>query len=171
MRAQLRAHHALELPRVPADERDLARGGEVEVERLEQVRERRGVLGGDRVQQPQLPERELLVGGVAGERRQAQQPEGRRARTGRDRHVLELLAPRDELLVVVRGGEEAAVLAVGEAREDRVGHAARLGEPALLERRLVQRQQRLEQVRVVLEVGVQPALAVLPGAQQAGRVG
>ena len=45
--------------------------------------------------------------------------------------------------------------------------ASRLLEPALLERRFVQRQQRFQQEGMVLEVGVEPALAVLVGAQQA----
>ena len=107
-----------------------------------------------------------LVGVLAGQRGEPQQPErGRRAARG-DRRVLEVLAPRDELLVVVGGREEAALLGVGEALDDRVGERARLAEPARLEGRLVEVQQRLEQERVVLEVGVELRLARVERAQQ-----
>jgi len=47
------------------------------------------------------------------------------------------------MLVIARGTEEAA-LAVAEALDRRVGERARGDEPALLERRLVERQERLE---------------------------
>ena len=84
--------------------------------------------------------------------------------------VAEVLAAGDQLLVVVRGGEEAATLLVGEALDHRLGGLAGGVEPAHLEGRLVEAQQRLDQEGVVLEVGVEPALAVLPGAEQAARV-
>ena len=80
--------------------------------------------------------------------------------------VVDVLAPGDQLLVVLGGGEEAAALGVGEAGDHRIGRLAGGVEPAHLEGRLVERQQRLEQVGVVLEVGVQLRLAVLPAAQQ-----
>src|SRR5829696_9710193 len=149
---ELAAYDALERPRVRADDRNLLDRREVEVERLQQVRERRRVLGRDLVQQPQDAQRRVLVAMLPGERGQPQQAEGGGRSPRRDRRVLELLAPRDQRLVVVRGREEAAVLEVGEAREDRLGKLARGAEPARVERRLVQRQQRLEQERVVLEV-------------------
>jgi hypothetical protein len=63
--------------------------------------------------------------------------------------------------VVGRRGEEAAVLGVGEALDDRVARARAPRRTSALERRLVQREQRLEQERVVLEVGVQARLAAL----------
>ncbi len=84
--------------------------------------------------------------------------------------VGEVLAAGDQLLVVVRGGEEAATLLVGEALDHRLGGLAGGVEPAHLEGRLVQPQHRLDQEGVVLEVGVEPAFAVLPGAEQAARV-
>ena len=80
--------------------------------------------------------------------------------------VLEVLAPRQQLLVVGRGLEEASVLRVGETLDHGVGQGTRLGEPARIEAGLVQGEQRLEQERVVLQVGVELGLAVLPGAQQ-----
>ena len=55
---------------------------------------------------------------------------------------------------------------VGEAGDHRVGQLPGRGEPARLERRLVEGEQRLEQEGVVLEVGVQCARAVLARAQQ-----
>ena len=81
--------------------------------------------------------------------------------------VLEVLAPRHQLLVVGRGLEEAAPLRVGETLDHGVRQGPGLGEPAGLERGLVERQQRFEQERVVLQVGVQLGLSVLVGAQQA----
>ena len=81
--------------------------------------------------------------------------------------VVDVLAARDQLLVVVRGREEAAVLGVAEVLDHRVGGLARGVEPALVEGRLVERQQRLDQVGVVLEVGVELRLAVLVAAKQA----
>jgi hypothetical protein len=94
------------------------------------------------VQQPDRAERGLLVAVLAGQRGEPQQPERGRRLPGRDRVVLDVLAARDQLLVVGGGREEAAVLGVGEALDDRVGERASLGEPARVERRLVERDQR-----------------------------
>ena len=124
------------------------------------------MLGRDRVQQPQLPQRGVLVPRLAGQARQPQQAERGGRAAGRDRRVLELLAAGDQRLVVGRGGEEAAALGVGEAVEDLVGERARLGEPARVEGRLVEREQRLEQERVVLEVGVEVGAALVVRAQE-----
>ena len=99
--------------------------GEVEVERLQQVPERGRVLWGDRVQEPQHAERRLLVGVFARERGEPQQAVRGRGGAGRDRRVLELLAPRDQRLVVVGGGEEAAVLGVGARGRQRGVPASR----------------------------------------------
>ena len=63
-----------------------------------------------------------------------------------------------------RTAARAALLAVGEAGDHRVGQRAGLDEPACLEGRLVEVEQRLEQERVVLEVGVQLCLAGVEGA-------
>src|SRR6201999_1581702 len=116
--------------------------------------ERGRVLRRDRVQEPDHAHRRVLVARIAGQPGEAQQTERGRRGAGRDRRVLELLAARDQRLVVVGGGEEAAALGVGEALQDRVRERARLAEPARVERGLVQGQQRLEQERVILEVGV-----------------
>jgi hypothetical protein len=87
--------------------------------------------------------------------RQPQQAPSPRARApGRDRGVLEVLAPRDQRFAVGGGREEAAVLGIGEAGDQRVGQRRRLGEPALLAGGFEQRDQRLQQEGVVLEVGV-----------------
>ena len=83
--------------------------------------------------------------------------------------VADVLAAGDQFLVVVRGGEEPAALVVGEALDHRVGGLARGVEPANLEGRLVEAQERLDQEGVVLEVGVEPGLALLPGPQQLSR--
>ena len=167
MGAELRAHDALERLAARPHERDLAHGGDVEVDRLQQVAERLRVLRRDRVQQPDRAERRLLVAILARQCREPQQGERGGRLAGGDRVVLDLLAPGDQLLVVLVGREEPAVLAVGEALEDRVGERLRLGEPPRVERRLVERQQRVEQERVVLEHRPQPRLAAVVGAQEA----
>ena len=153
VRAVRAAHDPLERRRVRAGDRDLLHRGEVEVHRLQQMPERVRVLRRDAVQQPDHPERRLLVAVLAGQRREPQQAERGGRGAGRDRGVLEVLAPRDQRLVVVRGREEAAVVGVGEAGDDRVRELARRVEPARVERRAVERQERLEQERMVLEVG------------------
>src|SRR3954453_23922882 len=98
----------------------------------------------DLVQQAQVADAGRLVAMLSGERGEAQQAERGARRAGRDRRVLEVLAARHPLLVVRGRGEEPAALLVGEALEDRVGQRPRLGEPARLERRLVEDEQRLE---------------------------
>ncbi len=65
------------------------------------------------------------------------------------------------------GGEEATALGILEALDDRVREQHRLVVPARIEGRLVERDQRRQQERVVIEVCADPAVAVLPGAQQA----
>ena len=64
------------------------------------------------------------------------------------------------------GREEAAVLGVREAGDHLVGQRDRLLEPALLAGRFEQRDQRLEQEGVVLQVRVDLGAAVVVGAQQ-----
>ena len=121
-----------------ARQRDLARRREVEVERLQQVAEGGRVLWRQLVQEAQLAERGLLVAcsPVSAASRSspsaaAEPPPGMGASSRSLRRV-------SELLVVGRGREEPAALGVGEALEERVAERARLVEPALLERRLVQ---------------------------------
>ena len=89
---------------------DLAHRGEVEVERLEVVAEGVGVLDRRPREQAEDADGSLLVGALAGERRQPEQPERGGGVAGGDRVVAEVLAAGDQLLVVVRGGEEAAAL-------------------------------------------------------------
>jgi hypothetical protein len=66
----------------------------------------------------------------------------------------------------VGGREEAALLGVREALDQDAGERERLLEPPRLERRLVEREQRFEQERVVLEEGADLRAAVVVGAQQ-----
>ena len=108
----------------------------------------------------------LLVAALAGQRGEAQQAHRRGAVAGGDRVVADLLAAGDQRFVVVGGGEEAAALVVAEAGDHRLGELAGPLEPALLEGRFVEGEQRLEQEGVVLEVGVEVGAAVLVGAQQ-----
>ena len=84
MRAEALAHHALERRAVVADERDLAHARRVEVDRLQQVAERRRVLGRDRVQQAGARRRGVLVARLAGQPRPAAGGRTRppRSRTG-----------------------------------------------------------------------------------------
>src|SRR5262249_53918289 len=108
----------------------------------------------------------VSVAALAAQRGEPQEAEGRRGVAGGDRVVADLLAPRDQILVVGGGREEGAALGVAEAIDHRLRYGLRLLVPALLEARFVQRQERLEQERVVLEVGVEASLAVAVGAQQ-----
>ena len=64
------------------------------------------------------------------------------------------------------GREEAAALGVGEAGDQLVRERHGLLEPALLAGRFEQRDQRLEQVGVVLQVGADLRAPVVVGAQQ-----
>ena len=80
--------------------------------------------------------------------------------------ILEVLAAGDQPLAVGGRDEEAAALRVAKAREDLVGERSRPDKEALLEARLIERQQRLEQERVVLQVGRQARRAVVVGPQQ-----
>ncbi len=134
--------------------------------RLQHVTERAGVARRDLAQQPQHGEARDARTRLAGELGQAQQPDGGARGAGGNGGVLEVLAPHDQLFAVGGGGEEAAVLLVGEARDQLVGQLACVLEPALLAARFKQRQQRLQQEGVVLQVGADLGLAVVVGAQQ-----
>src|SRR6185503_9204613 len=92
----------------------------------------------------------VAVAALASQGGETKQDEGRHRRPGRRRVVLRVLRPRDEYLVVVGGVEEAAGR-VREVVEDRVGQLPCGDEPAVVERRLVEREQALGEVRVVLE--------------------
>ena len=169
MRVEAAAHDGGQLANVVARQRDLADGREVEVDRAQQVAEGQRVLGRDRVQQPDQRQRGVLVARLAGHARQPQQAEAAAEAPDGDRGVLEVLAAGDQAGVVGGGGEEAAALRVVEALQDRLGELDRAREPARVERRLVQRQVRLEQVRVVLEEGRQLRAAAVERAQQPAR--
>ncbi len=60
--------------------------------------------------------------------------------------------------MVVGGVEEAAALRVPELLEQDLGELLRRGNPARLERRLVERDQRVDEISIVFQVAVQPRL-------------
>ena len=97
---------------VGTDDRDLAHRRQIEVDGAQQVPERVRMADRERIQQAQHAERVALVPALARQQREPQQSErgGRVAR--RDRGVLEVLAPRRQLLVIVGRREEAAALGV-----------------------------------------------------------
>src|SRR4051794_5748639 len=101
--------------------------------------------GGRASEEAQNVFRLALVGALAGQGGEPQEAERRGAVARRDRVVADLLAAGDQLLVVGRGREEATALAVSEALDHGLGQPLRLVEPALLEGRLVEGQQGLEQ--------------------------
>ena len=103
------AHHALELARVVATSATSLHRRQLEVERLEQVPERLRVPGRQLVQQAQHAHGLVLVAVLAGQRAEPQQPVGGARVARRDRVVLQVLAARQQPLVVGRGLEEAAV--------------------------------------------------------------
>ena len=83
-RAQRGAHGALELASVVADERDLARRPEVQVDRLQRVPERVGVARDERVDEAQVADarparsapRRSAARGAAARARRSRRPEG-----------------------------------------------------------------------------------------------
>jgi hypothetical protein len=70
------------------------------VQGLQHVPERAGMAWRDLGDERQGPERVALVVLVAGELRQAQQPDGGAGGAGRDRGVVEVLAPDDQRFAV-----------------------------------------------------------------------
>src|SRR4029453_11243875 len=119
----------------------------MKVHPLKQVRERLRMAAGRLVQEPEDGERALLVFALARERRETHERESCRAVAGGDGVVLDVLWPRDELLVIDRGREESA-LRVRKALDHHVGERSRLAEPAHLEGRLVEIEQRLGEERM-----------------------
>ncbi len=135
--------------------------------RLQHVPERGGMARRDLGYERDRAERVALVLLVAGELGEAQQADGCAGGAGGDGGVLEVLAPDDQRFAVCGGREETALLGVGEAGDHLVGQRHGLVKPALLAGGFEQRDQRLQQEGVVLEVGVDLGLAVVVGAQQA----
>ena len=111
-------------PAVGPDDRHLAHGREVEVDRLQQVAECAGVAPGHRIEQPQHAERwrSYVPSPDSSARRSspnaaAELPDG----IGESSRSLRRAA---QLLAVVGRGEEATALGVGEAGDHRVGEPA-----------------------------------------------
>ena len=88
---------------------------------------------------------------VAVDARQAEQAVREHRVTGRDRAVVEILRPGDELLSVYRGHEEAAAVVVREQLDGEQRQAPRLLEPAQLAGRDVQLVEAVRDVGVVVE--------------------
>ena len=112
------------------------------------------------------------VAGLAGERGEAQQGDGRR-RVGRRRGVVEdVLLAHDQLLAVVSGREQSAMVDVPEVVEHRVGDRRRLGDPDRFAGRLGEPDEGIGERGVVGGEGVvtSPWLAALvPGRAATGR--
>ncbi len=97
---------------------------------------------------------------IAGERDESQERcDGHRI-AGRGRIVVRILAAGDELLVVLAGVKESAVLRVPKLIEHHFDELLGGCDPARLEGRLVQIDQRFDQVGVILQVAIQPRLDV-----------
>ncbi len=139
----------------------------MEVQGLQEMAERPRMFRSDGVQQRELPGRRLLVSVLARQGGEPQQAEcGRRSSCG-DRRVLQVLASRDQRLVVVGNAEEPTSIRVEEPLQERVGQVLGGGEEPRLTARLEQGQEGLEEEPVVLEVGAVGRPAATVGAQQA----
>ena len=82
-----------------------------------------------------------------------------------------VLLPGDQRLVALARVEEPAVLGVGELVDHDPGQVEGRVDPARLAGRLEQPGQAVDQVGVVVEVGVELGLAVLVGVEQPAVVG
>ena len=134
-----------------ADQNDLLRVGEREVDREEHLAQRPRRSGEERAEAAQDPFRGLAPAGLAGDRLQPQEGQRRHRVAGRLRSVVARLLAREQLFAVFRGAEIAAVRAVGEARLELLVQGARLAQPARLARRLVQVHEPSREEGVVLE--------------------
>src|SRR5207248_2615678 len=114
------------------DDRQLARGREVEVERAQEMAER-----GRRLRQWPSGEAEDADGVplelvVAEDAREPERDEGEHRVAGRSRVIVELLLPAHELLAVRGRVEETASLLVAEQLDGEQRQPSRLVQPALL---------------------------------------
>ena len=155
-----------------ADDRELARRAQVQVERAERPAEGGGRAlerGQDEPEHGDAAPLELVV---AVDPREAEQHVREHRVAGRERMVVELLRPRDEALAVDGREEEAAVLVVGEELDREPREPVRLLEPPQLAGRDVQLEQAVRDVRVVVEVaGAARAPVAAAAAQPAVLVG
>src|SRR5205814_4322237 len=97
-----------------ADDRELARRREMEVERAERPAERARRPREEITHEAEPANRRPLELVVAPDPREPQEDEGEHRASGGRRVVVERLLPRDELLAVGRREEEAAASRVGE---------------------------------------------------------
>ena len=142
-----------------------------QVEGLQRPAEGGGMLSRSRAEQLDDAAGVLVVAGLAGERRQPQQPAGRQ-RLGRRRGVVhQVLGPGHQRLGVDAGSEHASGLVIPEQVQQPVGRSPGLVDPAGLARQLPQPGEGVDQRGVVLGVGQVAGLgraagvAGLPGAQ------
>ena len=133
VRVERRERRAGDLVLRRADDRQLPRRREVEVERAERPAERRrDPARGSCASSRSTPDRLALELVVAVDPRKPQQHEREHRVPRRHRVVVEVLLARDQLLRVVGGHEEAAALLVGEELDRQPGEPVRLLEPAQL---------------------------------------
>src|SRR6266568_4785071 len=145
------------------DEDELPRSILKGVEPDRELRERHRLFGQGRRVPAQGRLGHVPEAGIAGERLQAHGVEERhRGARGLGAVVRRLLA-REELLLV-RARDEPATAWIGEEALDRLAQRHGLGEPARLERRLVEVEQALSQEGVIGEEAGGPERAVLEGA-------
>ena len=104
--------------------------------------------------------------GFSGEYGQAQQGLRGDAVARRRGIVRPDLVALDQHFVVVAGEEESAVLLVFEACQQRIGELHRKGQVCTAVFGLQQFQQRIQQKRMIVQIGVQVRLAVLVRRQQ-----
>ncbi len=159
----------MELLRIRAgDHGELANGGELEVEGDQALAGGgRGVFKDDLDRFKGCPAgaAEVITTGQG-----AQPDQGGRghcvARGGRV--VEQVLCPRDQGLVALAGVEEAPLVRVGELVDHHPGQVEGTVDPARLARGLVQSGQAVDQVGVIVEVGIELGLTVLVRVQQPG---
>ena len=147
-----------------ADDRDLARRREVEVESTKGPAERGRRPRHEVADEPQDGDGVALELVVAVDPREAQQHVREHRVAGRRRVVVEVLRAHDERLAVGGREEEASALVVAEQLDGEQREAARLLEPAQLAGGDVQLVEPVRDVRVVVEVARagRPAFPVAP---------
>ncbi len=132
----------------------------MEVDRAQELGERKGVGGRERSDEHQDLLGVVLVAPIAGQRGEPEESERGEA-VGRRRRVVEqVLRAGDELLTVDAGGEHAAFLRIPEEVEHRVGRRDGFGDPPTLARGLGEGDERLHERRVVGRVSEVASTAV-----------
>src|SRR4051794_39009671 len=113
------------------------------------MRDRSGMTRGHAAVEREDRARAIAVARLAGERLETQEAIGRSGVAARNRVVVQILATHDELLVIVGRGEEPAAFGIREAGNHAIGRLPGSREPAFLEARLIEGEQRLDEERVI----------------------